>query len=360
MPMVWAYAQIGQACAISFLTQVSYMNICQLIKKEYLTVLLHEDMPPLANGLTSDFYVVVSNEEMKAVGLLTHYDILNHPKGKVKDSNFLKPPVSPDCEVAEVFNLMEKTGTDTLPVFNQNDFVGVITRNDLTQHLIDQLDRYKLIFQQVTHDLRNPITNIMGLNRLLQENLEKEENLELTEMIREASVHALDILNVLLFMEKKENDQSEIEITELNDFIMDSLINLKGILSTKNIELVCNLSQEKFWYLIDRLHLNRTIHNLASNAIKFSYPNTKIHVSSIILGNTFTFIIQDHGIGIPEHKQAFIFDQFTPASRPGTNGEKSTGLGLYFAKAFIERLKGRIWFDSKEGLGSTFFIEFKI
>ncbi|GGI25139.1 ATP-binding protein [Pedobacter mendelii] len=53
------------------------------------------------------------------------------------------------------------------------------------------------------------------------------------------------------------------------------------------------------------------------------------------------------------------FDQFTESSRPGTIGESSTGLGLYLAKNCIERLKGKIWFDSAEGQGTTFFVEFK-
>ena len=121
---------------------------------------------------------------------------------------------------------------------------------------------------------------------------------------------------------------------------------------------MCELPNKKFYYNIDRLHLKRTIHNLASNAIKFSHPNSKVHVSSDITGKTFTLKIQDQGIGIPKIKQPYIFDKFTNACRPGTHGEVSTGLGLYFAKICIERLKGKIWFTSAEGQGTIFFIEF--
>lgn len=335
------------------------MNIRQLIKKDYPTVSINDDIASIEKNLTPGSYLVVLNEKLEAIGLISYCDIFNHPAGMVKDCNLSKPPVSPDCKISEVFKLMENACTDVLPVYIDQEFVGVISHHDLTRYMVRQHDRYKLIFQQVVHDLRNPIANIIGLNRLLEENLEKPENIELTTMTKDASIHALDILSGLLFIEKNENEQSGAEITDLNKFIREGLTDLKGILTIKNIQLVCELANEEFYYLIDRLQLKRTIHNLASNAIKFSYPNSKVHVSSMILGKIFTLKIQDQGIGIPLNKQPYIFDQFTPASRPGTSGELSTGLGLYFSKACIERLKGKIWFESIEGQGTTFFVEFK-
>lgn len=334
------------------------MNISQIIKKDYPTVSVKEDVASFADKLMPGFYLVVLNEKKKAIGLITHYDYLKNPNGKVADCNFSEPKVCPEFNIIEVLKIMDSSGKDTLPVFQEDVFKGVISNFDLSQYLFSQLDGYKTLFQKVVHDLRNPIANIIGLNSMLEENLQKPENIELLEMTREASLQALDILSELLFIERKENEQMGVESTDLNGFIGECLDNMKGILSTKNIELVCELPNEEFLYLIDRLQLKRTIHNIASNAIKFSYPGSKVRVSSLISEKGFTLKIRDRGIGIPLNKQPHVFDKFSPSSRPGTSGEQSTGLGLYFAKNCIERLKGKIWFESAEGEGTTFFIEF--
>lgn len=320
---------------------------------------MKDDMAPLADRLMPGHYLVVENEKKQALGLITHSDYLKNPDGKVGYCYFSEPKVSPEFSIIEALKLMSSSGKDALPVFNDNNVLqGAVTNMDLNLFLIGELDRYKLVFQKVAHDIRNPIANIIGLNGMLEENLQKPENIELLEMTKQASLHALDILSELLFIERRDSEQMGVELTDLNGFFRESLDNLTGILSPKSVELVCELPNEEFLYPIDRLQLRRTIHNIASNAIKFSHPGSKIHVSSLIAGKHFTLKIQDRGIGIPLNKQPHIFDKFTHSSRPGTSGEKSTGLGLYFAKTCIERLKGKIWFESTEGEGTTFFIEF--
>jgi signal transduction histidine kinase len=334
------------------------MNISHIIKKNYPTVSLDENMSSLAESLFPGNYLVVLNKDKNAVGLITYTDYLKNPNGKVADCNFAEPKVCPELKISETMKLMTSSGKDALPVFQDDVFEGIVTNFDLNQFLLSELDWYKLVFQKVAHDIRNPIANIIGLNGMLEENLQKPENIELLEMTKKASLHALDILSELLYIEKKENEQIGIELTDLNGFIGECLDDLKGILTPKSIKLVCELPNEEFLYPIDRLQIKRTIHNIASNAIKFSNPGSTIRVSSLIAGKHFTLKIRDRGIGIPLNKQPHVFDKFTNASRPGTQGEKSTGLGLYFAKTCIERLKGKIWFESTEGEGTTFFIEF--
>lgn len=315
-------------------------------------------MASIAERLLPGHYLVVVDGKKKPVGLITYTDYLKNPNGKVGDCNFAEPKTRPELKIIESLKLMDRSGKDALPVFQNDVFVGVVTNLDLNQFLVSELDRYKLVFQKVAHDIRNPIANIIGLNGMLEENLQKTENIELLEMTQTASLHALDILSELLFIERRESEQMGVELTDLNDFIRECLEDLTGILSHKRIELVCELPKEEFLYPIDRLQLKRTIHNIASNAVKFSNPGSKIHVASLISGKHFTLKISDRGIGIPLNKQPHVFDKFTHASRSGTGGEKSTGLGLYFAKTCIERLKGKIWFESTEGEGTTFFIEF--
>ncbi|MBK7427455.1 MAG: ATP-binding protein [Saprospiraceae bacterium] len=97
--------------------------------------------------------------------------------------------------------------------------------------------------------------------------------------------------------------------------------------------------------------------NLIANAIKFSPENSEIQISLKKSGQTAICKIKDQGIGIPEEIKHQIFDLFTEAKRSGTSGEQSFGLGLAISKQIIESHQGKIWFESEEDEGTTFFIE---
>ena len=66
--------------------------------------------------------------------------------------------------------------------------------------------------------------------------------------------------------------------------------------------------------------------------------------------------IEDHGMGIPKAAAAKLFDPFTPFKRDGTAGERPFGLGLYISKQIVEAHRGKIWYESEEGKGATFFV----
>ncbi len=204
--------------------------------------------------------------------------------------------------------------------------------------------------------------NIAGILTLLKETLTDPENLEIIGYGHESCSQAMDMLNELLLIEKKENHQGGFQIIELSHFIPKCINLLKGTLSIKNISFQCNLSPLEFFAKIDQNHFQRVLHNILSNAVKFSPKNGLIKISSEIITTAFSkpkwlLTIQDNGIGISFEIQGFVFDQFSVAQRPGTDGEASTGLGLYFAKKTIEEHGGRIWFESLENKGTTFLIE---
>jgi two-component system sensor histidine kinase VicK len=70
--------------------------------------------------------------------------------------------------------------------------------------------------------------------------------------------------------------------------------------------------------------------------------------------------VADEGVGIPERLHPVLFDRFTKARRPGLRGEKSTGLGMFITRALVERHGGRIWFESREGAGTTFYVQLPV
>jgi signal transduction histidine kinase len=98
------------------------------------------------------------------------------------------------------------------------------------------------------------------------------------------------------------------------------------------------------------------VRNLVSNAIKFTNVGGKISVEAISNNNHFIEMkVSDSGIGIPPELKSKLFLLSEKTSRPGTDGEMSTGLGLLLCKEFIEKHGGKIWVESEVGKGSSFY-----
>jgi signal transduction histidine kinase len=98
------------------------------------------------------------------------------------------------------------------------------------------------------------------------------------------------------------------------------------------------------------------LRNLISNAIKFSESGDKITVSAEERSDHIIIKIKDTGIGIPEDVREKIFENKN-WTREGTHSEKGTGFGLSLSKDFVEQMNGKIWFETKEGVGTEFFVE---
>lgn len=114
---------------------------------------------------------------------------------------------------------------------------------------------------------------------------------------------------------------------------------------------------DRMWVEIDDVKLLQVINNLLSNAVKFTHAGGIINIKLEETESTLLVAVRDNGIGIPEELQPFLFDEFTKARRKGLKGEETVGLGLSINKKLIEVQGGKIWVESREGEGTTFFIE---
>ncbi len=100
--------------------------------------------------------------------------------------------------------------------------------------------------------------------------------------------------------------------------------------------------------------LNAIFRNLISNAIKFSNENEKISISSNLKDNFIELSVKDNGVGMEPNVVKNLFNLESNVSKPGTCGEKGTGLGLILVKEFVEKQGGKIWLESEVGEGSVF------
>jgi predicted transcriptional regulator len=112
------------------------MEINNLIDRDYLSVSILEDMQQISEWLKEKPYLAIVDEELKVVGIVILQDVHAHPFHQVIDHNLTKPKVSPEQTIGEVFKLMKAAQIDFLPVYEQQDFIGVISLVAMTEQLL--------------------------------------------------------------------------------------------------------------------------------------------------------------------------------------------------------------------------------
>jgi two-component system sensor histidine kinase VicK len=218
------------------------------------------------------------------------------------------------------------------------------------------------ILEILAHDLAGPLATIQGLSTLLAKKEQINENKELGELIHLIGNTANSGVNLIRdFVKQEFLETSKVSLVKVR---VDLIEKLRLIIeqyqnSQQQIAKTFYLetSSEKVFIAIDADKFVQAINNLISNAIKFTHDNGVITLRVEEKKKAILIIIQDNGIGIPAHLQAGLFEKFTKARRPGIRGEESVGLGMSIIKTIVEWHQGKIWFESEENKGSTFYIE---
>jgi signal transduction histidine kinase len=212
------------------------------------------------------------------------------------------------------------------------------------------------ILRAVAHDLRNPIGGIASLTRVMEDDDLTAEQKELISLIKETSNNSLELINEIL--EVTDNGTAELkkETVEINSLLVKSVELLRFKAAEKSQQINLELLSDNTELLISREKIWRVISNLITNAIKFSPVGGVINVNVENYENDLQISVKDNGIGIPEGVGEKVFHIFTEAKRPGTEGEKSFGLGLSISKQIIENHGGKIWFENNKGGGTTFYV----
>tara|TARA_R110002096_G_scaffold97694_22_gene217871 strand:- start:7382 stop:9250 length:1869 start_codon:yes stop_codon:yes gene_type:complete len=210
----------------------------------------------------------------------------------------------------------------------------------------------------IAHDLRNPLSAILGFTELIlmdEKNENKKENREFLKIIKETILHTATLLNNLLTWSRSQLGDIEFrpEIYRLTQFIEDNIAFVKGPATQKHITIHSHITPECTIFG-DANMINTIIRNLLSNAIKFTSDFGEVNIKAIMTPTFCEISITDNGIGISPVDQSNLFDTNTKFTSEGTNAEKGTGLGLLLSKEFIEKHGGTIWLESEVDKGSTF------
>ncbi len=221
-------------------------------------------------------------------------------------------------------------------------------------------------FSIIAHDLRSPFNAMLGFSNILNtkfDNYDKEKKKKFISIIDQGLNDTFKLLENLLYWSRSQRGNIKFEPEVLNLYLLYDEISklLNQSADSKSIELISKIP-ENINITADKEMLSTVIRNLVSNAIKFTQKSGKVLINSKIIddGKAVEVCVKDNGVGISKEIQSNIFDIGVSTSTNGTENEKGTGLGLVLCKEFIEKHNGKIWIDSEEGNGSTFYFTIPI
>ena len=223
--------------------------------------------------------------------------------------------------------------------------------------------KYKLIIEHVAHDLNSVVIKINLLNEILHDKMKDNKDAEIKKVLSYIDTlcgQGIEITKDLLDMRELEtSENNETERCSLNQLLeqQTKIYRLQSLKKQVRFQFID--SGQQIFCNINRSKITRAIDNLFSNALKFTTSKGEIKISIDCRGKKAIVAITDTGIGIPDNLKREIFKKYTKASRYGTQNEIFTGLGLYITKKVVELHNGRIWFESEENIGTTFFIELR-
>lgn len=257
-----------------------------------------------------------------------------------------------------VFRNLKRSKRDVVVIKKLNDQIKLQkTELENTLEGVNRGSREKdRILRAVAHDLRNPLGGIASLSAAMADDAMDEEQTDLINLIKETSCHSLELINEILEAANTANTTFNKEWVEINSLINNSVDLLRFKAAEKDQDIMLSLLDTPTELLINREKIWRVISNLISNAIKFSPKGAVIYVIVNQKLQGVEICVKDYGIGIPDKLQQQVFNMFTEAKRPGTDGEKSFGLGLSICRQIVEKHSGRIWLKSDPDNGSSFYV----
>lgn len=213
-------------------------------------------------------------------------------------------------------------------------------------------------FNIIAHDLRNPFTSLLGSTELLAENIREMEEEKITELIRilnDSAKRGYAILQNLLDWSRSQTGLMPFnpEKIDLKRIVDENISYLRLTSDGKKISVTSGI-MEGLNIFADRNMINTILRNLLGNAIKFTPTYGTVVVAATAGNDETTISVKDTGIGIPDDKISELFRIDTKYTRPGTNMEQGTGLGLKLCKEFVEMQGGKIWVASTQNKGSEF------
>ncbi|WP_293161879.1 hybrid sensor histidine kinase/response regulator [Okeania sp. SIO2C9] len=236
-----------------------------------------------------------------------------------------------------------------------------------------QLNRLKDEFLAcISHELKTPLTAVLGLSSLLKEQALgslNERQARYAQLIHQSGRHLMAVVNDILDLTRMETGQMElnsepVEIQKVCDRAFQEALQIQyknpqdssssSLPDSLNAKYTLEIESGLNIFIADELRLRQMLVNLLSNALKFTSADGKMGLKVAKWEKWITFTVWDHGIGIPANKQHLIFQKFQQLENPLTRQFEGTGLGLVLTQRLARLHGGDVTFISQEGKGSEF------
>ena len=242
--------------------------------------------------------------------------------------------------------------------------------SELNERLLLETQKYDELknefFANISHEFRTPLNVILGTLQLLDLlKMEKHEG-EISGRIKkylgsmkQNCFRLLRLTNNLIDMTRIDTGFYEVNLQYFNfvEIVEDITLSVADFIENKGVKLIFDTDVEEKIFAVDADKIERIMLNLLSNAVKFTKQDDIITVSIHDMGQSVEISVKDTGIGIPEDKQAIIFERFRQVNSSLTRDHEGSGIGLSLTQNLVELLGGSIRVVSKVGNGSEFIIE---
>lgn len=229
--------------------------------------------------------------------------------------------------------------------------------NDRLVHLNNEKNEFLGI---AAHDLKNPLTVILGNAELMRMTENPQLATRCNDSIILAATRMRDLIGTLLDANAIEQGKfiSKIESCDINELVTQCVESNRANADRKNILLRVGIS-ETLWAKADRAAAMQVFDNLISNALKFSPPQTTVHVHTLPEKDFILVNVRDEGPGISAEDQKKMFQKFCRLTARPTGGESSNGLGLAIVRRLVDAMGGTIQCQSTLGLGTNFMVRLR-
>jgi PAS domain S-box-containing protein len=233
---------------------------------------------------------------------------------------------------------------------------GAVTMQDISY--LKELDRLKSDFiHTVSHDLRSPMTSILGYTELVERTGPLNPNQQEYLHRLQGSIHQITtLINDLLDLGRLEAGfDTRRESVQLENVLKYSIDMFDTQVEKKNIKLIVEAAPNLKALRANPIRIRQMLDNLIGNAIKYTLPEGTVHVIMSMQGDQIILKVEDTGPGIAPDEQGRVFEKFYRGTN-ATDGVEGSGLGLAIVKSIVDSHQGRVWVESTVGKGSSFTV----
>ncbi len=393
-PAIWVGAIIF-IIAVTALSSVTTMRIVNTIERYDIETgegEIYEELQPFVNKIKSQNDIIkrqvqsLTDEKLKLQSIFMNIKegILvcdsrmriaqtNNEAKRIfslddNETNFRKAVALPELQSAVEKALTGETAHITFdwngrwyqaissPNYYGGDKGAILIVLDITQQIENERDRRQFT-DNVTHELKTPLTSIIGYSQLITNDIARREDIKRFVGIIEQNAETLmEMINDIMRISSLESMEGLNKVVLQLDEIVNRTVN-QGKLNAHTENISINSKVEPVRIYADESQMYQLVNNLVSNAIKYNRPGGRVDVSLSKSDGYALLTVADTGIGIPEERIDKIFERFYVVDKSRNKKVSSTGLGLSIVKHIVKAHDGTVSVKSQKGTGTEFTVK---